>query len=53
TPFSFGDVVALPDGSRAVIRKIGLRLTSMYLIDSHSEIYIPNAAFQSQNIVNL
>lgn len=53
TPFSFGDVVALPDGSRAVIRKIGLRLTSMYLIDSHSELYIPNAAFQSQNIVNL
>jgi MscS family membrane protein len=53
TPFSFGDVVALPDGTRAVIKKIGLRLTSMYLIDNHSEIYIPNGTFQNQNIVNL
>ncbi|WP_193789141.1 mechanosensitive ion channel domain-containing protein, partial [Kamptonema formosum] len=53
TPFSFGDVVALSDGSRAVIKKIGLRVTTMYLIDSHSEIYIPNANFQGENIINL
>lgn len=67
TPFNFGDVISLSDnyslsnsslvslgdGSRAVIKKIGLRLTHLYLIDTHSELYIPNANLQSQNIINL
>ncbi|MGK7927447.1 MAG: mechanosensitive ion channel family protein [Spirulina sp.] len=53
TPFQFGDVIALPDGSRAVIKKIGLRVTEMYVIDTHCQTYLPNGAFESQEIVNL
>jgi MscS family membrane protein len=53
TPFRFGDVILLPDGTRAVIKRIGLRVTNLYLIDSHSEVYIPNATLEGQNIVNL
>jgi len=53
TPFRFGDVVTLEDGTRAVIKKVGLRVTNLYLIDRHCEIYIPNGAFQNQEIVNL
>lgn len=53
TPFRFGDVIQLPDGSRGIIKHIGLRLTELYLIDTHSQIYIPNAEFQGQSIINL
>jgi MscS family membrane protein len=53
TPFRFGDVITLEDGTRAVIKKVGLRVTNLYLIDRHCEIYIPNGAFQNQEIVNL
>lgn len=53
TPFQFGDVIALPDGSIAVIQNIGLRVTQLYLIDKDCEIYTPNASLGSQNIVNL
>ncbi len=53
TPFRFGDVIELANGKRGVIKHIGLRLTELYLIDTHSQIYIPNAAFEGQNIINL
>ena len=52
TPFRFGDVV-LFEGQRAIIRKIGLRTTKLYLIDSHSDVYIPNTSMHSQSLVNL
>ncbi len=53
TPFRFGDVIELANGKRGAIKHIGLRLTELYLIDTHSQIYIPNAAFEGQNIINL
>ncbi|MFB8794632.1 MAG: mechanosensitive ion channel family protein [Microcoleus sp.] len=53
TPFRFGDVIELANGKRGVIKHIGLRLTELYLIDTHSQIYIPNAAFEGQDIINL
>ncbi|MEG4500112.1 mechanosensitive ion channel family protein [Microcoleus sp. F10-C6] len=53
TPFRFGDVIELANGRRGVIKHIGLRLTELYLIDTHSQIYIPNGAFEGQEIINL
>ena len=53
TPFQFGDVIAMQDNSIAVIKNIGLRVTKLYLVDSDSEIYIPNASLGSKDIVNL
>ncbi|MEM7726177.1 MAG: mechanosensitive ion channel domain-containing protein [Cyanobacteria bacterium P01_A01_bin.45] len=53
TPFQFGDVIEIPDKSLAVIKNIGLRVTKLYLIESDSEIYIPNASLVSKDIINL
>ncbi len=53
TPFQFGDVISLPDGSTAVIKKIGIRLTNLFVIDTHCEMYVPNGQMQSQSITNL
>lgn len=52
TPFQYGDVVALQDGSIAVIKSVGIRLTTLYLIDTHCDVFIPNAALESQKLVN-
>ena len=53
TPFQFGDVIALPDGHLAVVKKIGLRVTHLYDVNNHSDVYLPNSNFESQPIVNL
>ncbi|WP_448603087.1 mechanosensitive ion channel family protein [Thermoleptolyngbya sp.] len=53
TPFQFGDMVRLSDGSTAVIKKVGLRVTHLYVIDNYCEIYIPNAELEKRDIVNL
>ncbi len=53
TPFQFGDVISLQNGSIAVIKKIGLRVTKLYLVDSHCEVYTPNAALSNRDIINL
>jgi MscS family membrane protein len=53
SPFRFGDVVTLGDGTKAVIKKIGLRLTTLYVINEHCDLYVPNASIQSQSITNL
>ncbi len=52
TPFQFGDVIALEDGSVAVIKNVGIRLTTLYLIENNCELFIPNAALESQKIIN-
>ncbi len=52
TPFRFGEVV-LCDGERAIVRKIGLRTTKLYLIESHSDVFVPNSVMQGKSIVNL
>ncbi|MBO3457461.1 mechanosensitive ion channel family protein [Aetokthonos hydrillicola Thurmond2011] len=53
TPFQFGDVISLPNGSLAVIKKVGIRLTNLFLIENHCELFIPNGSLESQNIMNL
>ncbi|MEJ6483268.1 mechanosensitive ion channel family protein [Nostoc punctiforme UO1] len=53
TPFRFGDVISMPDGSIAIIKHIGIRVTKLYLINEHCEVYIPNTTLGGQNIVNL
>lgn len=53
TPFQFGDVVCLEDGTLAMLQKIGIRVTQLYRLDTHCAIYIPNSTLQGKNIVNL
>ena len=53
SPFQFGDVISMQDGSLAVIKKIGIRLTNLFLIDSNCEVFLPNGALQQQQILNL
>ena len=53
TPFQFGDVLCLEDGSVGMLRRIGVRVTQVYLFDNHCDVYIPNSILQNQNIVNL
>lgn len=53
TPFQFGDILRLEDGSIAMLKKIGVRVTQVYVPDKHCNVYIPNSNLQSQNIVNL
>lgn len=52
TPFQFGDVISL-NGSMAVIKSIGIRVTKLYMIDTHCEIYTPNSALGNKDIINL
>ncbi|BAZ29854.1 hypothetical protein NIES4074_23010 [Cylindrospermum sp. NIES-4074] len=53
TPFQFGDVVRLESGEHGILKKIGLRVTQIYLFENHTEAYIPNSVLQSQTIINL
>lgn len=53
TPFQFGDVLKLEDGSVGMLLTIGIRVTKIYLFNSHCYIYIPNSVLQNQNITNL
>lgn len=53
TPFQFGDVLRLEDGSVGLLRKIGVRVTQLYMLENHCEVYIPNSVLQGQNITNL
>lgn len=53
TPFQFGDVLRLEDGSIGMLLRIGVRVTKIYLFNNHCDIYIPNSVLQNQNIINL
>jgi len=53
TPFQFGDVLRLEDGSIGMLSRIGVRVTKIYLFSLHCDIYIPNSVLQNQNITNL
>ncbi|AFZ54096.1 mechanosensitive ion channel family protein [Cyanobacterium aponinum] len=53
TPFQFGDVLRLEDGSIGMLCRIGVRVTQIYLFNHHCDIYIPNSVLQNQNITNL
>lgn len=53
TPFQFGDVLLLEDGSIGILQKIGVRVTQLYVPDKHCDVYIPNSNLQGQKITNL
>ena len=53
TPFQFGDVLRLEDGSLGMLKKIGVRVTQLYMFNSHCDVYVPNSTLQAQNITNL
>ena len=53
TPFQFGDVLRLENGSVGMLRKIGVRVTQLYMLENHCDMYIPNSVLQGQNITNL
>ena len=58
SPFQFGDVLRFENqaGTKSalgILRKIGVRVTQVYMFESHTEVYIPNSVVQSQKITNL
>ena len=53
TPFRFGDILLLEDGSIGMLRRIGVRVTQLYIFSTHSEVYIPNSVLQGQKLTNL
>ena len=56
SPFQFGDVLSIESGSKSqqgILRKIGVRVTHLYLFETHTEVYIPNSVMQTQKITNL
>ncbi len=53
TPFQFGDIIELENGSIGILRKIGVRVTQLYIFNDRSEVYIPNSVLQGQVITNL
>ena len=53
TPFQFGDILRLEDGSLGMLKKIGVRVTQLYMFGSHCDVYVPNSTLQEQNITNL
>lgn len=52
TPFQFGDVLRLEKGL-GILKKIGLRVTEVYMFENHTVAYIPNSKLQEQDILNL
>lgn len=58
SPFRFGDVLRIESdsgspGHLGILRKIGVRVTHIYVFDLHTEVYIPNSVMQSHKITNL
>lgn len=53
TPFRFGDILQLEDGSVGMLRRIGVRVTQVYVFTNHCDVYIPNSELQGHNIINL
>jgi MscS family membrane protein len=53
TPFRFGDILLLEDGSIGMLRRIGIRVTQLYIFSNHCDIYLPNSVLQGQKITNL
>jgi MscS family membrane protein len=58
SPFRFGDVLRIESDSGGpsylgILRKIGVRVTHIYIFELHTEVYIPNSVMQSHKITNL
>ncbi|GAB4403725.1 MAG: hypothetical protein Kow00123_15120 [Anaerolineales bacterium] len=52
TPFRFGDLI-IWDGVVCQIRRIGLRVTTLYNTEEHCDIYVPNSVLAATKITNL
>jgi len=52
-PFRYGDLVVLEDNKTYAVRRIGARVTKLYDIAEHNEVYLPNSTLTAQRIVNL
>jgi MscS family membrane protein len=52
TPFRFGDLV-LWEGVVCQIKRIGLRVTTLYNTEDHSDISVPNTTLAGVKLVNL
>lgn len=58
SPFQFNDVLRFENesGSKSslgILKKIGVRVTHLYMFESHTEVYIPNSVMQLHKITNL
>jgi MscS family membrane protein len=52
TPFRFGDLI-IWDNVVCQIRRIGLRVTTLYNTEEHCDIYVPNSVLAATKITNL
>ncbi len=52
TPFRFGDLI-IWDGVVCQIRRIGLRVTTLYNTEDHSEIFLPNSLLAASKLTNI
>jgi MscS family membrane protein len=53
TPFRYGDLIMLEDGKMCQVVKIGVRVTQLYDIDTHSVIFMPNSKLANERLTNL
>ncbi len=53
TPFAYRDLIVLADGTVCEVRHIGLRVTTLYNVNSHSIIYVPNSQLANERLVNM
>lgn len=53
TPFRYGDLIRLEDGTVCQVIKIGLRVTHLYDVGRHAVLYMPNAKLANERVVNL
>jgi MscS family membrane protein len=52
TPFRFGDLI-IWEGVVCEIRRIGLRVTTLYNTEDHSEVFLPNSLLAAAKLANI
>jgi MscS family membrane protein len=53
TPFAYRDLIVLSDGRLCEVRRIGLRVTELYDVNTHSIIYMPNSHLANERLTNM
>ena len=53
TPFRYGDLILLEESRMCQVIKIGVRVTQLYDIGTHSLVYMPNSKLANERLVNL
>ena len=51
--FKVGDLIQLPDGRICEVLRLGMRSTTLFSLDEHATIYLPNKNLASDIIFNL